>query len=171
MAAPADKTAADMSGSYIMNRSLSGDTDGILALQKVGWLLRKSLGLATVTIALTHDAANDVINIHSVAGGVISTNESVHLDGKAYPRKNDKVWGNFEVVAQKVRAADIDDDILREGWAGEEVIQVSSENKEYKWTAVQIWGFKDCEIDGKTERRYFKGTTYCHMVYDYSPLA
>ncbi|KAK6349917.1 hypothetical protein TWF696_006176 [Orbilia brochopaga] len=178
MAAPADKTAADMTGSYVMNRSLSGDTDGILALQGVGWLLRKSLGLATVTINLKHDGAADVIHIHSVAGGVISTNEDLHLDGKTYDRTKDKVWGNFKITAQKKQLSEIDDEQLREGWAGDEVIQVVADNKDSKWVALQIWGFKDHEVNGKTERRYFrrvrlthsKGVTYCHMVYDYSPL-
>ncbi|KAF3907174.1 hypothetical protein ABW21_db0207935 [Orbilia brochopaga] len=178
MAAPADKTAADMSGSYIMNRSLSGDTDGILALQGVGWLLRKSLGLATVTINLTHDTAADVIHINSVAGGVLSTKEDLPLDFQPQKRKKDKVWGNFEVKAKKAQVSAIDDEQLREGWAGEEVIQVEAVNEELKWSAMQIWGFQDYEVNGKTERRYFrrvrlthsKGVTYCHMAYDYSPL-
>ncbi|KAJ6264632.1 hypothetical protein Dda_0781 [Drechslerella dactyloides] len=178
MAAPADKTAADMTGSYVMNRTLSGDTDKILSLQGVGWLLRKSLGLATVTINLTHKASDDVINIHSVAAGVISTNEDLHLDGKAYERTKDKVWGNFQVTAQKKQLSEIDDEQLREGWAGDEVIEVVADNKESKWTALQIWGFTDYEVNGKKERRYFrrvrlthsKGVTYSHMVYDYAPL-
>ncbi|KAI1082996.1 hypothetical protein F5B20DRAFT_578071 [Whalleya microplaca] len=50
MAAPATKTIKDLSGKWVLNKTLSDSIDPALALQGVGWLTRKAIGAATVTL-------------------------------------------------------------------------------------------------------------------------
>ncbi|KAF3316032.1 hypothetical protein TWF173_002812 [Orbilia oligospora] len=176
MAAPIEKTATDMSGCYVMNRELSGDTDAILSYQSIGWLTRKTLGRVPVTITLTQ--TKEAVQVDSVAAGFITTNETVQLDDKSYPL-NHKVWGEITSKAKLIKVSDIDDETLKEGWVGEDVIEVTSQSEVNKWKATQIWGFQDVEVKGEKQRRYFrrirlehkKGIEYCHTCYDYSPVA
>ncbi|KAF3906274.1 hypothetical protein ABW20_dc0102773 [Dactylellina cionopaga] len=179
MAVPVEKTVADITGCYVMNPKLSGSIDEILKHQGIGWMKRKALGLATVTITITHKTAEDVLDIHSDALGVIKSEETTPLDGKKHDQLNNPLWGNLKVTGTKMRVADIEDEILREGWVGEEVIEIIAESEVYKWKATQIWGFQDVEIEGAMQRRYFRrvrlthqgkeSPTYSHMIYDYSP--
>ena len=41
MAAPPEVTIGDLSGQFIMNKTLSDDTDAVLALQGISWWKRK----------------------------------------------------------------------------------------------------------------------------------
>lgn len=50
MAAPSNVDLNKLSGTWVMNKSLSDDTDAILAMQGVGWFLRRAIALATVTL-------------------------------------------------------------------------------------------------------------------------
>ncbi|KAI0008808.1 hypothetical protein F4779DRAFT_417164 [Xylariaceae sp. FL0662B] len=50
MAAPATKTIKDLTGTWVINKTLSDSTEPVLALQGVGWLTRKAIGAATVTL-------------------------------------------------------------------------------------------------------------------------
>ncbi|KAK6536333.1 hypothetical protein TWF281_000572 [Arthrobotrys megalospora] len=176
MAAPLELTATNMNGCYTMNRELSGDTDAILGYQNIGWLTRKTLGRVPVTLTLTQ--TKEAIQVDSVAAGFITTNEAVQLDDQSYPL-NHKVWGPITSRAKMIKVSEIEDETLKEGWVGDEVVEVNSESEANKWKATQIWGFQDVDIKGEKQRRYFrriklvhkKGTEYCHTCYDYSPVA
>ncbi|KAI6093450.1 hypothetical protein F4821DRAFT_220639 [Hypoxylon rubiginosum] len=50
MAAPTTKTIGDLNGKWVLNKTLSDPVDPALALQGVGWLVRKAIGAATVTL-------------------------------------------------------------------------------------------------------------------------
>ncbi|KAL7628746.1 hypothetical protein AAE478_000261 [Parahypoxylon ruwenzoriense] len=50
MAAPASKTIGDLNGKWVLNKALSDSVEPALALQGVGWLVRKAIGSATVTL-------------------------------------------------------------------------------------------------------------------------
>ncbi|KAF3934262.1 hypothetical protein ABW19_dt0200742 [Dactylella cylindrospora] len=176
MAAPVEKTVADMTGVYVMNRTLSGNTDEILYLQGVGFITRKALSIATVTLKINHKTEPDseIIHIDSVlTGGIKGISEDIFIDDEFHDRE-DHVWGKFKAKAKRVPVKEIQDEWLSKGWVGEEVIKIESINEANNWTAVQTWGYQD--YNG--ERRYVrhvtlthkKGVTTCHMVYDYSPL-
>ncbi|KAF3902260.1 hypothetical protein AA313_de0207592 [Arthrobotrys entomopaga] len=182
MAAPAEMTVANITGKYFMVQSGCKNTDEILAGQGIGWLKRKALAVAPVTITITHtvpaDGSPEVLQVESVALKVISSSETITIDGES--RKSvHPLWGDITLSAKKIKIADISDEKLKEGgWLGEEVIEVIAGNvttkESDKWTAVQIWGFQT--IDG--QHRYFrrvrldhgKEPIYGHMLYDYSTI-
>ncbi|KAI1106676.1 hypothetical protein F4804DRAFT_300153 [Jackrogersella minutella] len=50
MAAPANKTIGDLNGKWVLNKSLSDSVEPALALQGVGWLIRKTINTTTVNL-------------------------------------------------------------------------------------------------------------------------
>ncbi|EJT46962.1 hypothetical protein A1Q1_04205 [Trichosporon asahii var. asahii CBS 2479] len=64
MAAPATKTIANISGSWGM--SLSDSTDAVLALQGIGWVTRKTIGAAGLTLAMKQYTAKDTDGEHDL---------------------------------------------------------------------------------------------------------
>ncbi|KAI0483359.1 hypothetical protein GGR56DRAFT_239999 [Xylariaceae sp. FL0804] len=50
MAAPASKTIGNLSGKWLLNKTLSDPVDAALQLQGIGWLIRKAIGAAAVTL-------------------------------------------------------------------------------------------------------------------------
>ncbi|KAJ5295985.1 hypothetical protein PENANT_c001G01202 [Penicillium antarcticum] len=86
MAAPADVTIKNLSGEWVMDATLSNPTDPILALQGMGWIMRKGLSYATVTLYVhsypdTETPSIPHIDIQQViTGGIQGTKESRTLD-------------------------------------------------------------------------------------------
>lgn len=150
------------SDSCEQNKKLTGDIDALLALQGVNWLLRKAVGLATVTLVVkqyTDDNGVVQIDIESFAtGGIKGTSERHPMDGQTYPH-NDYVFGSMKAVNKWIKLSDLKDDdeddkFLKTGWskdiidAGEVVY--NEVEAEAGWTARGTWGFE--MIDG--ERRH-----------------
>ncbi|KAH9900451.1 hypothetical protein F4778DRAFT_738993 [Xylariomycetidae sp. FL2044] len=92
MAAPASKTIGDLNGKWFLNKSISDDVNPALSLQGIGWLTRKAIGVASVTLhvkqyqappkppATSTDPVTH-IDIQQVAtGGLKGTNEERCLD-------------------------------------------------------------------------------------------
>ncbi|KAL4739917.1 hypothetical protein BDV11DRAFT_107108 [Aspergillus similis] len=53
MAAPGDITVKTLRGSWTLDKSVSDSMDGILKLQGVGWLTRKGISAASITLQFT----------------------------------------------------------------------------------------------------------------------
>ncbi|KAI8947992.1 hypothetical protein F4801DRAFT_558631 [Xylaria longipes] len=179
MAAPATKTIGDLSGKWVLNKTLSDPTDPALALQGVGWLLRKAIGAATIHISVTQyvdDGGVTHIDIDQSASGLSSTREARTLDWTAHAHK-DWLFGQVEGKNRFISAADAaalvaaDGEARRERWVdsaflAEDWLEGEAEGKgpqgethilghvkaEAGWFATQIWGFQD--IGG--ERRYVR---------------
>ncbi|KAK8113895.1 hypothetical protein PG999_005964 [Apiospora kogelbergensis] len=95
MAAPASKTIGDLNGTWVMNKNLSDSTEPGLALQGVGYLTRKAIGFATVTLAVkqfmgphtppsTTEGECVRIDIAQTAtGGIKGTTENRCVDGES----------------------------------------------------------------------------------------
>jgi len=183
MAAPAEITLKDLSGQWVLNKSLSDDTDPVLALQGIGWLTRKAIGLATVTLHVKQysDAGVTHIDIDQTAtGGIKGTSENRTLDW-TFREHEDHIFGHLKGKSRWVNLSDIQDDFLKQGWLtgdeekagpnGELLVESYVENAEKGWTGNQIWGFSI--VDG--ERRYTrlvvitKGETVMkiRMVYNF----
>ncbi|KAL8818090.1 MAG: hypothetical protein Q9223_003203 [Gallowayella weberi] len=176
MAAPPEKTLKNLAGKWVMNKTLSDDTDRILQMQGVGWFLRRAIALATITLTITEYIQDDLthIDITQVASpGGITTIERRVLDWE-YRDHTDKIFGEVKGKSCWVKLSDVDDDeFLKTGWddlEGEH-IQGYVESKGGGWTADQVWGFEF--IDGK---RYYvrhvvvrKGDDWklARLVYDY----
>ncbi|KFY31323.1 hypothetical protein V493_01213 [Pseudogymnoascus sp. VKM F-4281 (FW-2241)] len=156
MAAPAEYTLANLNAQWVMNKALSDETEPVLALQGVGWLKRKAIGLATITLAISEKVENDVtiIDIESTGtGGIQGTAEHRILDWSQKEHEDHvfgPVTGQTKWVDSKGAEWDALDSFQKEGWLDEKVgpngetnilsIAVSKNNG---WTAVQVWGFTE----------------------------
>ncbi|KAF2801831.1 uncharacterized protein BDZ99DRAFT_213993 [Mytilinidion resinicola] len=114
MAAPATTTVKDLSGKWLMNKKYCGDTDGVLALQGIGWLTRKGIGLASVTQVTTSypDALKpDVTHIdfdQVVTGGIKGTTELRTLDWQ-WRDHTDHLFGSLEGRSQFTKLAQLEE--------------------------------------------------------------
>ncbi|KAL1869313.1 hypothetical protein VTK73DRAFT_3180 [Phialemonium thermophilum] len=192
MAAPPSKTIKDLSGKWVMNKSLSSDTDPALALQGVSWLTRKAVGLASITLHVkqyvgppsppsdSNEPATHVEIEQTGSGGFKGTTEKRCLDD-TWREHSDWLFGHVRGRSRWIAASEIDDAFLAGGWLegeeerggpdGQTHILSYVESLDNGWTATQIWGFQT--VDG--ERRYCrnivvaKGSERVEMrlVYDY----
>jgi len=183
MAAPSDVTIKDLSGAWVLNKTLSDDTDAVLALQGIGWLTRKAISIATITLHIKQyndkDGATH-IDIEQVATGGIRTTELRTLDWVERSHK-DSVFGSLTGKSRWKTHDAIEDEYLKDGWlggdeekggpAGEFLIESFVDQQEKGWQGTQIWGF--AIVDGQryyTRRvRITKGDKVLkiRMVYNY----
>jgi hypothetical protein len=86
MAAPGSVKIGDLTGTWVINKSLSGDTDSVLALQGVNWFTRVAISFATVTQHLKQyfDEKDPSIThidfTQTLTGGIKGTTELRTLD-------------------------------------------------------------------------------------------
>ncbi|KAF3360272.1 hypothetical protein VdG1_01232 [Verticillium dahliae VDG1] len=167
MAAPANITIKNLSGKWQMNKTLSDSPEPALALQGIGWMVRKAVGLATLTL-------------HTATGGVKGTTENRCLDLE-FREHADWLFGSCRGQSDWRSPAEIEDEFLKKGWLegdaestgpqGKSHVCSHVENVDNGWTATQIWGFQ--EIDG--QRRYARNIVVAkddkkvefRLVYDY----
>ncbi|KAF8203711.1 hypothetical protein BJ912DRAFT_870968 [Pholiota molesta] len=186
MAVPADFTILDISGKFIMNKTLSDPrTDTILQLQGVGWWKRKAISLGTVTLSIKHfkdDEGVEHINIdQTITGGIPGTTEERTLSWKEREHE-DSLFGAVIGKSRRVRAEELDIPFLQEGWTQDTLdhglVQSYVESNTPKsgtvWIANQTWGME--EING--DRRYMRHVKFtgpqgedieAKLVYDYRP--
>jgi len=184
MAAPDSCTTLDLSGKYIMNKSLSDPTDRILQLQGVGWFKRNAIAFSTVTLHVKHfkDAEGiEHIDIdQTIAGGFPGTSENRVLDGVERCKKDD-LFGFVVSKSCRLDVADITDPYLKGEWTLDTVKDAAihtiansdTKNSGLTWTADQIWGFETVN----DERRYTRRVKFNHkdgeeihevrLVYDF----
>ncbi|KAG9199669.1 hypothetical protein G6514_008224 [Epicoccum nigrum] len=194
MAAPESANIKNLRGKWTMNKTLSDPFDPVLALQGIGWLTRKAIGAATVTLHVKHytleDGTTVKIDIDQVlSGGLKGSVEERTLDWQ-WRGHTDFLFGTVKghnryttlaAVQEEAKGKGVTEDdakFLAEGWLKEteegEVIESFVENEANKWTAWQIWGF--AEIGGKrmyvrrivvrkTDKDEFKRV---RLVYDYT---
>ncbi|RDL34380.1 Uncharacterized protein BP5553_07508 [Venustampulla echinocandica] len=184
MAAPAEITVKDLTGDWVMNKTLSDDTDAVLSLQGVGWLTRKAVGLATITLHVKQyndDAGTTHVDIdQTLTGGIKGTSEQRQLDWTAREHE-DHLFGKVKGQSRWATLDLPEDPFLKEGWIdddsenggpeGQRHIESFVVNEERGWDARQIWGF--AIIDGK---RYYtrrvvvskgKEVLKVRLVYEY----
>ncbi len=148
---------------HLQNKTLSDPHDAVLTLQGVGWLKRKAINLATVTLTIKqYNSAEGVnhIDIDSVAtGGIKGTSEERILDWTARSHE-DHVFGSLSGKSRWISTSGPEwaevDSFLKEGWLqgveetkgpnGEANIQNHVVNQANGWEATQVWGF--AEVNG-----------------------
>ncbi|KAF8469666.1 hypothetical protein BDZ91DRAFT_720671 [Kalaharituber pfeilii] len=148
MAAPADMTTKNIGGVWVMNKSLSDDTDDLLAAQNIGWVLRRGIGMATITLTIKHfadpDTSAERIIVNQSLSGLNGTVEERTLDWAERPRE-DYVFGKVIGKTRRINLSEIPDEKLKEGWTEDSIehglIYSHVVNSTYQWTAEQIWGF------------------------------
>lgn len=183
MAAPPEKTIKNLSGKYNMNKELSDSTNATLALQGLGFLLRKAVDVASVVIEVNQyeappkppSTSTDVvthIDIAQTAAGLSTTHENRCLDD-VYREHSDWLFGDVRGKSRFVKLSEIEDEFLKTGWEDPEATYFLSEaeNPSKGWQAWQIWGFQ--QVNG--ERRYCRNAIVTkkdkketlRLVYDY----
>ncbi|KAL3419327.1 hypothetical protein PVAG01_09549 [Phlyctema vagabunda] len=185
MAAPPEITLGDLSGQWVINKTLSDDPDPVLAMQGVGWWTRKAIAYATVTLhvkqyvdeqGLTH------IDIEQTAtGGIKGTTELRTLDW-VEREHNDHIFGDLKGKGRWLNfdSGLIDDDYLKEDWLeGPEEVAGPNGEKHIQsfvdaaggWTGNQIWGFAMIGNERRYTRRFtvIKGDQVkkIRLVYDW----
>lgn len=153
----------EASANASQNSTLSDSADAALALQGIGYLIRKGIGLASITIDVSqYEAAPKApstaegkfvhIDIEQSASGLSSTKELRCLDD--LPREHtDWIFGTVQGRSRWVALEDVDDEYLKTGWEaaeGKAFILSHVVSQGYGWTATQVWGFQTVE----GERRY-----------------
>lgn len=176
------------------NKTLSDPFDPVLALQGIGWLTRKAIGAASVTLHVKQytleDGTTEKIDIDQVlSGGLKGSVEERTLDWE-WRGHTDYLFGTVKghnryntlaAVLEEAKGKGVTEEdakFLTEGWLKEteegEVMEGFVENEGSGWTAWQIWGF--AEIGGqrkyvrrivvrKTGKEEFKRV---RLVYDYA---
>ncbi|KAK2054048.1 hypothetical protein LY76DRAFT_597331 [Colletotrichum caudatum] len=171
MAAPATNTIADLSGKWVINKTLSDSPEPALSLQGIGWMTRKAIGLATVTLTVKQYTAPPSppgqgtepvthIDVDQVAtGGLKGTSEERCLDFE-FREHSDWMFGTVRGQSKWMSLDEIEDEFLKKGWlegeaettgpGGKGHIYSHVESIDNGWTATQVWGFQT--ING--ERRH-----------------
>lgn len=148
--------------------------------QGIGWVIRKAIGLATLTLTVKQyvdDKGDTHIDIDQTAtGGIKGTSEHRTLNWGELEH-TDHIFGTVKGRSRYVPLSEVTDDFLKKGWLPEmsegdaKMIQSYVESVGGGWTADQIWGFE--EVNG--ERRYTrhalvkKGDQFqtARLVYDW----
>ncbi|KAK7419316.1 hypothetical protein QQZ08_010899 [Neonectria magnoliae] len=164
MAAPAEKTIHDLSGKWTLNKSLSDSSEPVLALQGIGYLVRKPIGYASISLDVNQytappkapNTSTDVvthIDIVQSASGLTSTQENRCLDA-TFREHSDWLFGSVKGLSTFVSLDEVDDEFLKKDWLvegeGKTLVKSYVESQDNGWIATQIWGFQN--IGG--ERRY-----------------
>jgi len=182
MAAPSHVTTKDMSGRFLMNKSLSDSTSDILQLQGVPWLVRRAVAMFSLTLIIKHttdEAGVEHIDINQIlSGGVPVEGENRTLDWQEHAG-HDIIFGHVTEKAGRIPLTEVTDEFLKNDWTQDtidgDVVFTDSwstpDKNKYTWRALQTWGFAMVN----EERRYVRRTTFTskdgpihtRFVYDY----
>jgi len=184
MAAPPEVNTLDLSGTFVMNKSLSDDTDDILRLQGVSWFMRKLIAAATITLYIKHYKDNEGvehIDIDQVGTGGFSGNREERTLDWSDRDVSDRVFGPVKGKSHRIKVEDVEDGWHKEGpWTPdtnehgliEAVARSDTEKSGKSWSADIVWGFS--EIEGA--RRHIRKVHFrspeeddklAVLVYDY----
>lgn len=174
------KTLADLSGKWKLNKSLSTDIAAILELQGTSLLVRKAISSASVTLTISQPRKDEYkIEQTATAASIPGTTEQYILDGEWRTNhdaffgevRGRSQWIDLEEAKSKLRGTengswDVDGDDAR-------LILAEGGSTDGKWEAFRIWGFE--EFEG--ERKYVQSVKVWNkdgdevkgkMVYDFA---
>jgi hypothetical protein len=167
MAAPPESSCRNLTGKFVLNKTISDDIDALLTLQGIGWWTRKAIGLATVVLTIKEYTKEGLIHIDitQVASGLSTTQEDRILNWTEILH-DDKIFGqvrgksriamkdNFNMAgpggpddATFLQGLKLKDMKTDSAFLDEEHVQSYVESVKGGWTAEQNWGFET--IDGK----------------------
>ncbi|PCG89368.1 Hypothetical protein PENO1_104430 [Penicillium occitanis (nom. inval.)] len=108
MAAPSDISIENLTGVWMLDKKLSTDSDPLLALQGINWVVRKAIGMTEVTVKIKHFEApspttgstiNQIAISQSTNVNLGGTNETRYLDWQEYPQE-DHIFGKTIVQSR-----------------------------------------------------------------------
>jgi len=195
MAAPSAITIDNLSGEYVLDKSLSDSTEPLFELQGIPWVVRKAMKLGTPTL-LIKQYADEKGTVHidvnlTAAAGIKGSDDRV-LDWSPIHKK-DGMFGEvtgqsrFTTKVELAGTGDAEDlkflsgQVLADGTTHSSWVEDASGNHVQNfvksdvggWTAEQVWGFE--EIGGvryHTRRlvvRKDDTSRRARQVYSYTP--
>ncbi|KAJ3714022.1 hypothetical protein DFJ43DRAFT_886560 [Lentinula guzmanii] len=180
MAVPANITALNLNGKFQMNKSLSDSPDDMLSAQGVGWIKRKAMGAATITVTLTHSKdASGMENLSLVQ--VVSGGDPAEPEEKVFDwverKKEIKLFGPCVTKSKRVSLDEVQEPFLKEGWSADTLehgcilVHLANEGKN-GWKTEQTWGIGEVNGERRHVRRICltgsKGEKlHNRIVYDY----
>jgi len=184
MAVPLEVTTLNLTGTYVMNKSLSDDMDEILRLQGMGWLVRKMISSATVTMCIKHykDADGvEHIDIDQVATGGKSNKEQRVLNWTDAEVEAEEHHGDARRLrrTRRIPIDQVENEWQKQGWLADtfehgaiQALATCNMKNGDSWVMDVIWGF--AEVDGLrkyTRKVHFTGPKgediKARLVYDY----
>ncbi|KAI0197517.1 hypothetical protein F4808DRAFT_296733 [Astrocystis sublimbata] len=195
MAAPISKTIGNLNGKWKLSKSLSGPVDPALRIQGIGWVTRKFISNATITLDVnqyTDEKGIVHIEISQEASSITSSHTHEHRTLDFQERElTDPLFGKVRGQSKFVSAGDLaatvqDKAKVNSGYLSADWISTDTENTgpggtlhvfncvhgvDDGWTAVQVWGFQ--MVDG--ERRHVRNVVVAKggeshmfkMIYDW----
>ncbi|PIL25503.1 hypothetical protein GSI_13394 [Ganoderma sinense ZZ0214-1] len=156
MAAPADMTAANISGKFVVrpgrpqNKEQSEKNDEILKNQGVSWMARKAATVATPHLTIKHyKDASGVEHIEveqAVAGNMLSEHRVLDSSQKTI---DSPLMGKLVQQNRRVAAGELEVEWLKQGWLAESfvdgaIIHVTADSGagkgDGKWHMEQVVG-------------------------------
>ncbi|KAI0286924.1 hypothetical protein BGY98DRAFT_1104985 [Russula aff. rugulosa BPL654] len=170
MAAPSSITTLDLSATWVMNKTLSDDTDEVLRLQGVSWFRRR---------AIAGDDGVERIDIDQTLTGIPGTSENRILDW-TFREHDDYLFGSVLGKSRRANVDEIENEFLKEGWLPDTVqdgvinsyVESDTPKSHTSWIAEQTWGFEQIN----NERRYVRHVDFigpenehiqARLVYDF----
>ncbi|KAI1209447.1 uncharacterized protein F4807DRAFT_93867 [Annulohypoxylon truncatum] len=156
MAAPDAITMRNLSGVWIVSRSLSDDPEPCYKLQALPWVLRKLLSLATITNIVTQTSdekgCNQIKITSTMSGGFEFDIEPYVLDGLEYStlRGTQRVcahWVDLRRSKPLSMSGEPIDPYLTQDWMEDsnattwDHIYLCIVNERGGWAADYVWGF------------------------------
>lgn len=133
---------------------MSDDTDEILALQGVGWFLRKAIKAASLTLSIRHYTDDDDDTEHididqTLTGGIPGSSEERTLDWEEREHR-DGVFGDVVGKSRRVEKGEIDgieEVFLKTGWTEDSkedglifaYARSDTPKSGRTWTSDQVW--------------------------------
>ena len=155
----------NLTGIYTLNRTLSDDSQQVLKMQQIGFLVRQAVAYSTVTVTLqqyTDDTSGQKhLDQEQLSTGGIRNFEDRVMDWE-WTVKENWIWGKVKGRSRYTRLAEIEDPFLKEGWENDssgdgggkgEVVEGYVESVADGWTARQVWGFAEVEGQRRHVRR------------------
>ncbi|TCD62776.1 hypothetical protein EIP91_006420 [Steccherinum ochraceum] len=183
MAVPESMTTLDISGEFIMDKTLSDDSDEILRLQGVSWFTRRAISMATVYLTIKHDKTAEgvehIVIDQVLTGGLGGSTEERTLDWQER-ETSQPLFGPVLGRSRRIKLEELEDEYLKNGWlpdvtehgAIQAIAQSDTAKSGRVWYSEQVFGFE--EINGErrqTRHVHFIGPEqediHVRFVYDY----
>ncbi|KAL3443571.1 hypothetical protein BJX65DRAFT_311729 [Aspergillus insuetus] len=118
---PASIISKAAHGSWVMDKALSTDSDPILKLQGVGWVTRKGISMATITIRIKsssemdHESQADVnrLDIEQTLSAVLPGSTETRILNWTERKQKDPLFGILRGRSRLVGGTRDDDGIVR----------------------------------------------------------
>ncbi|OQE07918.1 hypothetical protein PENVUL_c011G06142 [Penicillium vulpinum] len=136
MAAPKETTIECLNGHWVLNKDLTSETDPILKLQKIPWLIRKAFGFATIYLQIsqyqtetseTGQSSTNIDFLQTATAGLAATKEERVLDWKISDHE-DYFFGEVLAQSEFVHGVVDADGVVRPGFE----LQTPNANAEIK---------------------------------------